>query len=207
MLCCWILIGGSYYSCYRCLYSCYRCVVIWFVLSNICWLIWFVLLQASIFVLSMCRHMIRAIDALIHVFHKLIRAIVHMIRAIIHMFIRAIDVSTIMSLYFRAIIRAIDVSINLCTNSKYSALSLKSWISALNARESYTNSGPNDEMWVTTFGSTYLLGNPDDPYLKPDDPCQNPALIIWCTNLEIRRWCVILVISGLNARKSYTNQS
>ena len=74
----------------------------------------------------MCRHMIRAIDALIHVFHKLIRAIVHMIRAIIHMFIRAIDVSTIMSLYFRAIIRAIDVSINLCTNSKYSALSLKS---------------------------------------------------------------------------------
>ena len=43
-----------------------------------------------------------------------------MIRAIAHM-IRAIDV-----VLCHAFIRAIDVSINLCTNSKYSALSLKS---------------------------------------------------------------------------------
>ena len=89
--------------------------------------------------LSMCRHMIRAIDALIHVFIKL------------------------------------------CTNSKSSMLSAKLQISALNACESLSNSCQFDESWVTASESTDLycgstkLGNPDDPYLKPDDPCQNPA--------------------------------
>ena len=79
------------------------------------------LMQASIFVLSMCRHMIRAIE--------------HMLAH----HIRAIDVSinvVLLNSICRQMIRAIDAFflwlINLCTNSDFGMISLKSRIRALN---------------------------------------------------------------------------